>query len=164
MPARSWYSADYRARASTLYEECNFNAAMAGAKLGVDRHGRAPKRPGQFCMRQYQKEQHQGSVENQPIPGRPSKVPTKLVNALVAKLVLPPDSEGEPVYVDSVEHALQQHPTLKRKFNQLEVHPATIQRAVAKGMAAAGIAFRSVKRQRRLTPDQKKARRNFLRY
>ena len=92
MPAQSWYSADYRARASTLYKECNFNASMAGAKLGVERHGRAPKRAGQFCMRQYQKEQQHGSVGNQPIPGRPSKVPKKLVSALVAKLVVPADS------------------------------------------------------------------------
>jgi hypothetical protein len=84
-----------------LYKECNFNAAMAGAKLGVDRHGRAPTRAGQFCMRQYEKEQHHGSVENQPIHGRPNRVPKKLVSALVAKLVVPADSEGEPLYMYS---------------------------------------------------------------
>ena len=85
-----------------MYKECNFNAAMAGARLGVYRHGRASRRAGHFCMRQYQKEQHHEGVENQPITGRPSKVPKKLVSAFVAKLVVPADSEGEPIFMDSV--------------------------------------------------------------
>ena len=85
-----------------MYKECNFNAAMAGARLGVYRHGRAPRRAGNFCIWQYQKEKHHEGVDNQPIIGKPSKVPKKLVSAFVAKLVVLADSEGEPIFMDSV--------------------------------------------------------------
>ena len=73
MPAQCWYSADYRARDSTLYKECNFNAAMAGANLGVDRHGRAPKRAGHFCMRQYQRSNSMETLKISPSVGGPIK-------------------------------------------------------------------------------------------
>jgi hypothetical protein len=161
--SRAWFSPEFRARAATLYEENNFSAAAAGAKLGKDTNGRAPERPDQFCQRQFKKLQQHGSVGNRPIPGRPPKVPQKLVKQLVGSLVQPDDSDGEPVYMESMDHVLQRNPSLKREFQELEASPRTVARAVTAGMEEAGIRFASVKRQRRLTDAQKKARKKFCR-
>lgn len=127
--ARAWFSAEYRARAATLYEAFSFSAAAAGARLGTDIDGRAPGRAGQFCQRMYLKSQQHGSLANRPIPGRRCKVPKRLVQQLVSTLVQPTDSEGEPVYIESIDHALQQHSSLRRKFQQLKAHPRTISRS-----------------------------------
>ena len=77
-----------------MYKECNFIAAMAGAKQGVDRHGRAPKKGRAILYKALSEDQQHGNVDNQPIPRRTNKVPKKLVKARVAKLVVPADSEG----------------------------------------------------------------------
>lgn len=160
---RGWFTREYRTRAATLFEAKNFSAAAAGKELGKDTKGRAPTRPAQFCKRQYDKFKLHGTAANRPIPGRSPKVPKKLVQEVVTALAPSEDAEGEPVYMESVGHALQANPSLKRKFAQIDAHPRTVTRAVAAGMAASRLQFSPVKRQARLNEEQKRARKKFCR-
>eukprot|EP00884_Botryococcus_braunii_P001742 jgi/Botrbrau1/11569/Bobra.60_1s0020.1 len=61
------------------------------------------------------------------------------------------------------ERILDLNPTLKRKVDAVGCHPKTIQNALKQALAQTDVDAkpRSVKRQKRVTPNQKGARKSF---
>jgi hypothetical protein len=145
-----------RLTAARFYEEEQFNAARAGARLAAHVRDKVPSDPGQFCRRWYLRNREHNHAKDKRRAGRPRKIPDSLASELAEKIVGTPSETRPPTYHPNLRCFYHRHPCLGRQVAELKVSNRTVERAIRR--ADPRITKRKPGRKKLLNAMQKKAR------